>query len=71
MKSTRDIIDVGPIASAKTLVSFITIADNVGTVIERLPDTKIYCRPSLDSDKEWVRAGNTNFKMRNNKLRSS
>jgi len=50
-----NVIDVGALTSIETLVSFFTITDNVGTTIELLPDTKLYCRRDWNSRGEWIR----------------
>jgi len=51
-----NVIDVGPLTSIKTLVSFLAITDNIGTTIGLLPDTKIHCSRSWNSEREWIRA---------------
>jgi hypothetical protein len=50
------VIGVGAITQDETLSSFITIVDNIGTRIEVLPQTKIYCRSGYNSDAEWTKA---------------
>lgn len=50
-----NVIDVGPLTSSKSWASFWTIIDNIGTKIELLPDTKIYCWRESFSDADWLR----------------
>lgn len=51
-----NVIDVGPLTSSKSSVSFLILINKMGTKIEVLPDTKIYCWRDSYSDADWIRA---------------
>lgn len=51
-----NVIDVGPLTSSKSLTSFLILINKMGTKIEILPDTKIYCWRDSYSDADWIRA---------------
>ena len=51
-----NVIDVGPLTSERSLVSFLTVVDNIGSKIDLLPDTRIRCWEGSSPNADWTRA---------------
>ncbi len=51
-----NVIDVGPLTPEDTFTTTLTIEDNIGTMIELLPDTRVFCWKDYLSDAKWVQA---------------
>lgn len=51
-----NVLDVGPLTSENAFATSITIENAIGTKIELLPDTKIFCWPKNFSEANWISA---------------